>query len=177
MKDKKLVARIFSGDKKAFEIFYKEHVQGLTRFVGSKVGEGVDVEETVQDAFLSFLDSLPLFSFRSTLKTFLYSIARHEVADYFRRKYAKRALKLVPIVGEYVSRELYTTHELSAAIDGVYRKILPEYAVILQMKYEEGMSVKEIARKMKLSVKASESRLFRARKAFQLEYANVGIRN
>jgi len=92
------------------------------------------------------------------------------VADYFRRKYAKKALKYVPIVGELVSRELNTTWELSEKIDRVYGEMVPRMAKVLQMKYEEGLSVKEIARNLKISVKAAESKLFRARKEFQLAF-------
>ncbi|MBI2010501.1 MAG: hypothetical protein HYS86_05020, partial [Candidatus Chisholmbacteria bacterium] len=96
-----------------------------------------------------------------------YAISRHEVADYFRRRYAKRALKFVPLVGEVVDERLYRSGELSRRIDLVYTRLLPRYAEILRLKYEEELSVKEIATKLKLKVKAVESRLFRARAAFQ----------
>lgn len=172
-KERELVDRMLRGGKGEFEKLYKKEIAGLRRFIQSKIGSVEDVEELGQDTFLAFLDSLPLFGFRSTLKTFLYSIARHEVADYFRRKYAKRALKLVPIIGEFVAEELFTTRELSQRIEEVYRKILPEYAQILRLKYEENMSVKQIARKLKTTVKAAESKLFRARKAFQLAYLEI----
>lgn len=168
-----LVGRILRGERQAFEWFFRTHRGDLRRFIQSRVSNEADVEELVQDSFLGFLDSLPLFSFRSRLKTFLYSIASHEVADYFRRRYAKRALRLVPIVGEYVAQELYSSRELSERIDRVYRQLMVEYAVILRLKYEEGWSVARIARKMRLSVKAAESKLFRARKAFQMAYLEL----
>jgi len=165
-----MVEKILRGERRAFEEFYRKEKKKLEYFVLGKVGNRADAEEIVQDSFLGFLDSLPLFSFRSSLKTFLYSVARHEVADYFRRKYAKKALKYVPIVGELVSRELNTTWELSEKIDRVYGEMVPRMAKVLQMKYEEGLSVKEIARNLKISVKAAESKLFRARKEFQLAF-------
>ena len=168
-----LVGKILRGERRVFENFYRQHRFQLRWFILARVGKVADVEELTQDTFLAFLDSLPLFSFRSSLKTFLYSIARHEIADYFRRRYAKRALKLVPIVGELAAKELYSTRELSERIDRVYRQLVPEYARILQLKYEEGLSVKQIARKLEMSVKAAESRLFRARKEFQIVYLAV----
>lgn len=166
-----LVGRILRGEKLAFERFYQQHKLVLEKYIESRIGNNSDAEEIAQDTFLSFLDSLPLYSFRSNLKTFLYSICKHEIADYFRRKYAKRALRVMPIVGEFVDERLYSTGELSQQIEMVYRRLLPEYTLILRMKYEEGLSVQAIARKLKLSVKAAESKLFRARKAFQVAYS------
>ena len=69
-----------------------------------------------------------------------------------------------------MDEKLYSTQELSKQIDRVYRALGSEYAKILRLKYEEEMSVKEIARKLKMSIKAVESKLFRARRAFQLTY-------
>ncbi len=168
-----LVGRILRGERGAFDCFYGQTKDNLRRLMWSKVGNNEDVEELIQDTYLAFLDSLPLFSFKSSLRTFLYSIARHEVADHFRRKYAKRVLKLVPIVGEYVAKEVYSTKEISGRIELTYKKLLPKYGAILRLKYEEGMSLKRIAEKLRLSVKAAESRLFRARKAFQVAYETL----
>lgn len=171
--ERKLVEKILRGEKRVFERFYRQNRKELARYVINRVREREDAEEIVQDIFLSFLDSLPIFYFRSSLKTFLYCIARHEVADYYRRCYAKRALKLVPIVKEVMAEKLYSSGELSRQIDRVYRKLMPGQARILQWKYEEGWSVKQIARKLSLSAKAVESRLFRARKTFQLLYWEI----
>lgn len=171
--EKELVEGILRGEKQAFGRFYHAEKEKLLGFILRRMTHFEDAQELVQDTFLAFLDSLPWYSFRSSLRTFLYSIARHEVADYFRRRYAKRALKLVPLVGEVVDEKLYRSGELSRQIERVYGKLLPRYAEILQLKYEEELSVKEIATKLRLSAKAVESRLFRARAAFQLAFSEV----
>lgn len=172
--EKRLVEKILRGERQAFGKFYRKERAGFLGFIAKRVGNFEDAQEIVQDTFLAFLDSLPIFSFRSSLRTFLYSIARHEVADYFRRRYAKRALKFVPLVGEVVDEKLFRSGDLSRRIDRVYGKLLPRYAQVLQLKYEEELSVKEIATKLKLSVKAVESRLFRARAAFQTVFVEEG---
>jgi RNA polymerase sigma-70 factor (ECF subfamily) len=138
-KEEILVKKIIGGDKQAFRWFYKNQELGLGKFVSSKISNKEDAEEVAQDIWLSFLDSLPLFRFGSSLRTFLWSIARHEVADYYRRKYAKRVIKLVPLV------------------DKVYQE----------------NSVKQIAQKLGASFKTVESKLFRARKAFQMAYLEL----
>ena len=172
MKDKELLEKLLVGEKRAFGKFYRLTKKRLENFVMTRVSSKKDAEEIIQDTYLSFLDSLPLFQGRSSLKTFLYSIGRHEVADYWRKIYAKRAIKTVPFVSQVYTEKLYSAAVTAEEIDRVYSKLLPDEVIILRLKYEEEMSVKEIARKLEISVSAAESRLFRARKSFQVAYAD-----
>jgi RNA polymerase sigma-70 factor, ECF subfamily len=150
--------------------FYQETVGKLKIWVGSRVDDPRDVEEIVQDAYWSFVDSLPLFRGGSSLWTFLVSIAKHEVADYWRKKYAKKAILTVPFVDQVYTEKLYSSAVTASEIENIYQQLLLEERLILVMKYEEGLGLMEIAGKLGISVKAAESRLFRARKAFRLVY-------
>ena len=172
MKDQKEIELMLAGDKSAFGKFYERTKPKLLGYVHSKVGIVEDVDEVVQDTYLAFLDSLPLFQKKSSLKTFLWSIARHEVADYWRKKYAKKAIRTVPFVDQVYTEKLYSSVQTAAAIKLVYEKLKPSEVQLLKMKYERGMSVGEIAQELKVSVKAAESKLFRARKSFQYAYEN-----
>lgn len=51
-------------------------------------------------------------------------------------------------------------------IHAVLARLMPRYRQILILKYIEGHSVEEIAKKFALTFKSVESQLFRARKAF-----------
>jgi RNA polymerase sigma-70 factor, ECF subfamily len=164
-------AKILKGDRKAFRRFYEETCGELTGYVQMKVAGMKDAEEIVQDTYLSFLDSLPLHRGEASLKTFLFAIARHEVADFWRKRYAKKAIKTVPFMNQVYSERLYSSAELGAAIEATYAKLTQAEAQLLRLKYERGMSVEEIAKTLEISIKAAESRLFRARRAFQLVYA------
>src|SRR5690606_32416078 len=128
-------------------------------YVYKKVSDPQDVEEIVQDTFLGFLDALPLFQGKSSLWTFLVSIARHEIADYYRKKYAKRALKLVPFIDKGYTQDLLTPKETRANFNAALRKILPEEQKLILWKYEQKLSVKQIAKKLDVSTKAAESRI------------------
>ena len=56
-------------------------------------------------------------------------------------------------------------------IEQVFARMAPGHVRLLRLKYEQGLSLAEIARRLGVSAKAAESRLFRARKAFQVLYA------
>ena len=174
--EKKLVSKILSKDKKAVERFYKKYSPKLLNLILLKVDDRGDAEEILQDTFISALDSLPLFSFKSSLFTWLCGIARHEIADFYRKKKIKTILfSRLPALERLASQALgpeekAMEEEVKRKIRAVFRRLSEGYAQVLRLKYIEGYSVAQIAKKLGLSFKAAESRLFRARVAFQKEY-------
>lgn len=169
--DKETAGLMLTGDKKAFLKFYRAYQGKLLSYVRVRVKKDEDAEEIVQDAFLGFLDSLPVFSFRSSLWTFLVSITKHEIADYYRKLYAKKAIKMVPFLNQVYDEPLYAEKVTAELFDRALDKLLPEQKELLIWKYDEGLSVKQIAEKMGVGIKAAESKLFRARQAFKNVYA------
>lgn len=154
----------------------------LTRFISQKVADPMDVDEIVQDSLLSALDSLPGFRGQSQLFTWVCGIARHEVVDFYRRKKIKQIVfSKLPFLEKLVSEALgpelaYQELETKTKILTTLKHLSEGYAQILRLKYVEGRSMAEIAEKLNLTIKAVESRLTRARLAFQKVYANQNSR-
>jgi len=159
-------------DDKDFKNFYQKYKGRLLNFILQRVGKPEDAEEILQDTFLSALDSLPLFRKESSFYTWLCSIAKHEIADFYRKQKIKTIVfSHFPQLGKIVSQALSPEaalegKELEEEIVRCFHSLSEGYSRILRLKYIEGHSYKEIAKKLKESVKTIESRLFRARKAF-----------
>lgn len=173
--DKHLVKKLLAGDKKALRQWYNRYYPRLLAHISAKVKTKEDAEELTQDVFLSSLDALPLFGFRSSLYTFMVSIARHEIADYFRKFYAKKAIKYVPFVDQVYTEPLYSAEETRELFIAALAKLSPKEQQLIEWKYEQNLSVEEIARKLDVGIKAAESRLFRARSSFIKEYTGLSI--
>lgn len=169
-KEQEMLLALRRGERIAWRRFYRETERKLLWWVKVRVKETRDAEEIVQDSYLALLESLPLYRGGSSLWTFLVAIAKHEVMDYWRKKYAKKAILTIPFADYVYTEKLYTGAQTAAVIEAVYRKLKAREVQILRWKYEEGLPVEEIARRLKVSVKAAESRLFRARKTFRLAY-------
>lgn len=171
-----LIRKILDGDKEAVRIFYERNKKRLFEFIFRKVLEKKDAEEILQDTFLSAIDSLALFSGKSSLLTFLGGIAKHEIADYYKKKRIKaivfsRFENWQFLIDKSLRPdEQLVKKELSLRIKSVLKKILPRYKGLIRLKYIEGFSVKEIANNLEISEKSVESALFRARKAFVLAF-------
>jgi RNA polymerase sigma-70 factor (ECF subfamily) len=171
--DNKILDELKRGNKLVLRQFYHETQSKLRKWVECRVKNNEDAEEIVQDTYLAFIDSLPLFQGKSSLNTFLVSIAKHEVYDYWRKKYAKKAILTIPFAEHLYTEKLYSSAQTALMIKAIYEKLLPQEAQILKWKYEEDFALEEIAVKLRISIKAAESRLFRARKAFQVAYLTV----
>lgn len=165
-----LLARLRQGSKEAVRNWHALFSPKLLRFVQAKISNTNDAEEVVQDTFIACLESLPLFHGRSSLWTWMCSIANHEVSDYFRKRYAKRVLQSIPFADALLPTQLHNMHSVSQAVQHVLAKMPSNDREILMMKYVDGLEVRHIARKLKVSFKSAESLLFRARKEFRLLY-------
>ena len=171
--DKLLVQQLLSRNERALNDFYHTYAPQLLGFIRAKIGIEADVEEIAQDTLFALLEGLRDFTFQSSLKTYLFSIAHHKIVDFYRKKKLKKivfsqiASGLDLIRAEGVEpEELLTRQMIEEKITTILNKLTPRYGQILVLKYVEGRNVVEIAGRMSLSFKSAESLLFRARKAF-----------
>ncbi len=177
MDEQKIVERILAGDEKALRFFYRHFAPPLFSYVKEKIAVEEDVEEIVQDVFLSAVEGFRDFAFRCRLFTYLCSIANHKIVDFYRKKKLKSVLfshlsDFEPLVSTLLGPEEKLDEEfLREKIRQTFEKLSPRYRQILRLKYIEGFSVSEIASKLSLSFKSAESLLFRARKSFVAAYA------
>ena len=174
--EKLLIDRVLQGEAGAVREFYSFYKIRVWQFIRKKTQSDLDAQEILQDTFLSAVESLPLFSGRSKVSTWLCGIAFHEVCDYYRKKRIKAlVLSQMPILEQFLTddanlEEQYDKQELSLAIENTLMKILPRYAHVLRKKYLEGWSVAEIADSLGESLKATETALYRARSAFAVAW-------
>lgn len=173
---KKLIKQVLGEDEEATRLLCNFLSPKLGRLIFRKIDNPCDAEEVLQDTLISILDSLPLFSGKSSFLAWSLSITKHEIIDYYRKKKIKAILfSHLPFLEDLASsalgpQELLLKKELTEEIKKVLGKVSEGYRKILRLKYIEGCSVAEIARQMELSPKAIESRLTRAREAFKLAW-------
>lgn len=173
MNKKQLVKQILNGNEKAKKKFYQEYKHSLLTVVERKAKNKKDAQDIVQETFISALNSLPNFEFRSSLFSWLCSIAHHETVDYYRKEKLKTILfSKFPFLKDWTDEALgpegeYLKEELKQEIKNVLNELSEGYEKILRLKYIEGLSMKAIGKRLKITTKAVESRLYRARKKFK----------
>ena len=177
--DRQLVNNILKGNEKALRAYYSTYSSRLYRYIQSKISQSEDAEEVFQDTLLASLEAMRDYSGSSSLYTYIYSIAKHKVIDYYRRKKIKHTVfSKLPFIEDVVSAVLspeqrYDRRELSERIYECFNKLKPRYQQVVKLNYVEGLTVGEIAVKTSETIKSVESTLFRARKVFTKVFVKV----
>lgn len=166
-----LLIRLKEGNPRAVSEWYGQYRPRVLAYVAKKVSVEKDCEELTQEVFMSCLKHLPLFRGQSSIFTWMCSIARHEIADYYRKKYAKKALKYVPLGEMLLSEEIADAHESAIKVKQVLSQMKAESIELLMKKYVDQKKVIDISRELGKTTRAVESELFRARQEFKKLYA------
>ena len=186
--DRKLVKRLLAGDEQAFSQFFDENFSRLYRFALARLSRDEDVTgEIVQAALSRALRKAHTYRGESALFTWLCVICRNEIVDWMRRNagYNKHIVltedypEIQAAVDSFLAPETddpgrhYQKYEASRLIKVALDRLPPKYGDVLEWKYIEGYSVKEIALKMDLSPEAAQSLLARAKTAFKEIYSTL----
>lgn len=170
--DKKIIEAIIHKDDTALLALYKQHKATLHQFINRQLNDPQLADELTQDVFLDFIEALRDFHFQCSIKTFLFTIAKNKVIDVIRKKKIKRILfssmpeHVVDNITAVMFDDELEKKELATQIKTVLDDLPNDYQVVLRLKYIEGEKVQTIARKLSMGFKATESLIFRARKAF-----------
>ena len=130
-------------------------------------------EEITDDVLMAAYESLVNFDRKCSEFSFVCSIAKHKIIDYYRKKKLKTILfSANPVFEEIADKALsperdVLKNELKKEIEETLSELKAGYGKLLRLKYIDGWKIKTIAAMSKLSIKAVESRLIRAKKQFQ----------
>lgn len=145
--DAALVERWQAGDEHAATRLVERHAAALGRFVAS-LGIRQDVEEIVQDAFVRAFGSLDGFRGESSLRTWLFTIARNLARDRMRSRRWKRhavAIEEDHAATAHDPLDAAVAEETEARLRAAVRKLTPMQRDVFTLRAGEGMSYKEIA--------------------------------
>ncbi|ADH97645.1 RNA polymerase sigma factor [Salisediminibacterium selenitireducens] len=162
--DEELVKDALKGDERAFETLHARHADDVFRYVYMKVGNRQDAEELLQDVFVKMVRNLAGFSGKSTFRTWLFSIVRHTVIDYYRKK--GRLQKEQPVENDLLeavsdttasAEEVASNREKRSHVSDAFNSLPEGHREILYLRFMEGFSLKETARITGKSVMAVKS--------------------
>lgn len=173
LEESQIIELLKMGDPTAVEYWFSEYQDRLSQFFSERVESVADVKELVQETFIACLKQLPLFRGEAGIYTWMIAIAHHQVADFYRKKYAKRALQYLPLSQFLLEAKIDDAHESAEKVKLVLAAMSHYSCELLQKKYVDGKKVAEIAQELGKSVKAIESELFRARVEFKDLYTST----
>jgi len=186
--DKRLVKKLLSGDDRAFDSFFEDNFARLYRFALVRLADDPDAaREVAQIVLTKAVRKLHTYRAESALFTWLCAICRNEVSDWLSRQGRYRQHIVLtedfPEVQAAVDsfqtplsenpEAQYQRLERLRLIQVALDRLPPRYGDVLEWKYVEGHSVREIAERLDLGHEATQSLLARAKRAFADVYSTL----
>jgi RNA polymerase sigma-70 factor (ECF subfamily) len=146
--------------ERAFTDLYASHAGGVRRFLRGMLGGNTQqAEELTQEAFLKAWRALPTFAFKSTMKTWVYTVALNTARDWLRGHGGRRFEALSPTMPADVHAETPETRAVREAL----LELDENTRALLMLHYYEDMGLAEIGQVLKVPEGTVKSRLHHAK--------------
>ena len=159
-----LVKLLKKDDMKAFDIIYKKYSRRLYGFVFRYIKQEADTEEIVQDVFIKIWKCRNKMDVYSSFESFLFTIAHNATVNLLKKrateqKYVEHVKSLQIINESYELTDEIHYKELMQKFQGLVNELSPRQKEIFQLSREDGLSNKEIAEKLGISVQTVKNHL------------------
>ena len=182
LSDEEVVARIVAGDSALFEILMRRHNQRIYRAVRAILGSDDEVEDVMQQAYLSAFQHLRQFAGNAQFTTWLTRIAVNEALA--RRRKRGRFVNegedevTLSVVesNEPDPEQSASASELRDVMEREVAALSDSFRTVFVMRDVEGMSTAEVAECLSISEDLVKTRLSRARATLRDNlYRRAGI--
>ena len=177
MEPNELFRRFLDGDENAFTELIKLFREPLIFFTMRFVSSPSEAEEIAEDAFVELLINKERFNFSSSVKTYLYTIARNKAVNHVRRSSRLTdddCLDTIEADIETLEEHVIKNDE-AKALYKVLDKLNPDYRNALWLVYVDGMSYTEAGIVLGKSTKQIENLVFRAKASARKKLEKEGI--
>ena len=163
-----LYRRFLDGDENAFEELIGLYRESLTLYINDFVKDIYEAEELMIDVFAR-LDEERGFKGRSSLKTYLFAIARHLALRHVKKRGRRDHAPIEELSyklsggGDGSPEADYLRGESGEQLHGAIQKLKPEYGEVLRLLYFENMSYAEAAGIMNKTIKQIDNLTYNAK--------------
>jgi len=189
--EREIAQGLQQGERRAWLRLYEAYAEPVWRNISRLVGnDSSAVADIVQETFLAAARSARNFdSKRGTLWVFLWTIARRQVALYYRKQ--KHQIVLSQVQQWWTSLDgekfdwidakedmplvILESKELAVLVRFALSELPSDYQTLLLAKYVDNEPAEKIAGQLNCSEVAVRSKLARARKAFRKAFKKVTI--
>jgi len=144
--DEQLAIRLTKGQAEAFKLIYSRYEKKIMGYAFSKIKNTEAAEEVFQVVWEKVYKSIHKFDPSLSFSSWLFKVTSNSINDYFR----SNSKVMVPLdMGKYEVEELSVDLKPHGLID--IEDLDSPYKEVLNYKYVDGLSTKEISTKMSLT--------------------------
>ena len=145
------------------------HYQPILHFISKRVQNSADAEDLTQEVFYKLINSNNKGAEIQNTQSWLYTIARNTLTDYYRKKKVvfeaieSNSFVELPIANEELLLDSDQRTRLRTYLCSLIDDLPADYQQIIRMSELEGMSQKEIAEELNLNYTTVRSKVQRGR--------------
>ncbi len=166
-----LLRQLKQGSEPAFNALYNLHSKMLLSNIRSLVKNNETAKELLQDLYLKIWENRAAINPEQSFKSYLFTIARNMVYDYFRRasidKKAKATLMIHAIDSYTHTEEGIAFKESSKMIKAAIDILPPQRRLVYTLSKGEGKSHQEISGLLNISISTVNNHMVKANKEIQ----------
>lgn len=144
------------------EQVYETFNDGLRSFVRSRVDSPEVAEDILQDVYLKIHSGIGSLHGEENLRAWVYTVARNAVHDHYRSTRETSVLPEIPYEAEDPLNDAMAAG-LNASVRAMIECLSPQDRQTLILTEYEGLTQKQLAEQLNLSVPGAKSRVQRAR--------------
>jgi len=168
MTEEEIIKRlIHSNDTSAFSLLYDKYADKIYHKCISFVKDKQLAQDLTHDIFVKIFITIKKFKFQSSFSTWVYRITYNFCIDFLRKQQKQQFIRLEDDNDTSMLEEEESDDELFAIsvdrLELILEQIAPEEKAILLMKYQDDLSIKDIADALDISESATKMRLKRAK--------------
>jgi len=176
--DKEISKKILKGDMSVFDYLMDNYNKLLWLIIGNileKVGTAEDIEDCISDVYLKLIENPKGYDHKlGSIKSFLAKIGKNIAIDRYRQFAKSNVIELNEEVFALNSEEdilesVINTEDKTALIEAINLLTEPGKEILIRRYFFEEKP-KEIARKMQLSVKEVENKLYQSKQKIKKHY-------
>jgi RNA polymerase sigma-70 factor (ECF subfamily) len=173
--DEALIRRVCAGETACFETLMRRHNERIYRTVRAVLGEDADVEDVMQQAYVSAYQHLAGFEGRARFSTWMTRIAINEAYARLRKRARsepapwedEHAMAEEPEATGPTPEQIAARIEMHALLERAVDTLSPPNRTVFMLRSVEGLTTAETADCLQISEEAVKTRLHRANEALR----------
>lgn len=164
-----LIEKAKARDQKSQTLLINTFWVDVFSFVVKRVQDENMADEITVSVFAKVLSKLDMYDADFQFKTWVLTIAQNTIIDTWRKKSRNNETpdaEIDEVKNEFAQspEEILISEEDSQKIQHIVENMDANYAEIIQLRFFEELSIKEIAEKLNLSISNTKVRIMRAKK-------------
>jgi RNA polymerase sigma-70 factor (ECF subfamily) len=166
---------VANGDYYAFRELFTHHYRSLCNYAMRVVVTREIAEEVVSDVFVKLWKNRDQIEVHTSFQAYIYRAVRNQALDYLKlkvhRQYERESLESVQWnmshADHFSPADELSFNEFYAHVEGCIKDLPRQCQLIFRLSREDGLRYRDIADKLKISVKTVETQMSRALKVLR----------